>query len=91
MNSNFLFLFYFTLFVRVGNAPSSANLIQSLLKEGEVTRFSPAEQIHICSILTTADYCLETTLQVSNFDKLHFMIFNKKIIMYLCVFFLLLK
>ncbi|XP_035224541.1 vacuolar protein sorting-associated protein 53 homolog isoform X2 [Stegodyphus dumicola] len=48
----------------VGNAPSSANLIQSLLKEGEVTRFSPAEQIHICSILTTADYCLETTLQL---------------------------
>ncbi|XP_054723546.1 vacuolar protein sorting-associated protein 53 homolog [Uloborus diversus] len=46
------------------NTPSSANLIQSLLKEGEVTKFSPAEQIRVCSILTTADYCLETTLQL---------------------------
>lgn len=51
---------------KVGNASSSANLIQSLLKEGEVTRFSPAEQIRICSILTTADYCLETTLQLES-------------------------
>ncbi|GIY54359.1 vacuolar protein sorting-associated protein 53 homolog [Caerostris darwini] len=49
---------------KVGNNAPSANLIQSLLKEGEVTRFSPSEQIHICSILTTADYCLETTLQL---------------------------
>lgn len=53
---------------KVGNVPTSSNLIQSLLKEGEVTRFSPAEQIHICSILTTADYCLETTQQLE--DKL---------------------
>ncbi|CAL1264315.1 unnamed protein product [Larinioides sclopetarius] len=49
---------------KVGNSAPSANLIQSLLKEGEVARFSPSEQIHICSILTTADYCLETTLQL---------------------------
>lgn len=49
---------------KIGNAPSSANLIQSLLKEGEVTRFTPSEQIKVCCILTTADYCLQTTHQL---------------------------
>ncbi|CAM1308632.1 VPS53 (predicted), partial [Pycnogonum litorale] len=37
---------------------------QSLLKEGEVTRFTQEEQCRICSILTTAEYCLETTQQL---------------------------
>lgn len=40
----------------------------SLLKEGEITRFNKDEQTKICCILTTAEYCLETTQQLS--DKL---------------------
>nr|CAI5860964.1 unnamed protein product [Callosobruchus analis] len=40
----------------------------SLLKEGEVTRFTKEEQTKICCILTTAEYCLETTVQLA--DKL---------------------
>ncbi|XP_049767266.1 vacuolar protein sorting-associated protein 53 homolog [Schistocerca cancellata] len=46
---------------------STAGLIQnfqSLLKEGEVTRYTPEEQARVCSILTTAEYCLETTQQL---------------------------
>ncbi|KAG8194624.1 hypothetical protein JTE90_003101 [Oedothorax gibbosus] len=49
---------------KLGTAASSANLIQSFLKEGEATRYSPSEQILVCSILTTADYCLETIVQL---------------------------
>ncbi|XP_066589349.1 vacuolar protein sorting-associated protein 53 homolog isoform X2 [Prorops nasuta] len=37
---------------------------QSFLKEGETTRFSKEEQARICCILTTAEYCLETTQQL---------------------------
>ncbi|XP_025991195.2 vacuolar protein sorting-associated protein 53 homolog [Solenopsis invicta] len=37
---------------------------QSLLKEGETTRFNKEEQSRICCILTTAEYCLETTQQL---------------------------
>ncbi|CAG9770820.1 unnamed protein product [Ceutorhynchus assimilis] len=40
----------------------------SLLKEGEITRFTKDEQTKICCILTTAEYCLETTQQLQ--DKL---------------------
>ncbi|XP_018561685.1 vacuolar protein sorting-associated protein 53 homolog [Anoplophora glabripennis] len=50
---------------------STSGLIQnfsSLLKEGEVTRFTKEEQTRICCILTTAEYCLETTQQLG--DKL---------------------
>lgn len=46
---------------------STSGLIQnfsSLLKEGETTRFSKDEQKKICCILTTAEYCLETTQQL---------------------------
>ncbi|XP_076364592.1 vacuolar protein sorting 53 [Tachypleus tridentatus] len=46
---------------------SSAGLIQNfqnLLKEGEVARFTPSEQCLVCSILSTAEYCLETTHQL---------------------------
>ncbi|XP_015586668.1 vacuolar protein sorting-associated protein 53 homolog [Cephus cinctus] len=46
---------------------STAGLIQnfqSLLKEGESTRFNKEEQSRICCILTTAEYCLETTQQL---------------------------
>ncbi|XP_050309102.1 vacuolar protein sorting-associated protein 53 homolog isoform X2 [Anthonomus grandis grandis] len=50
---------------------STSGLIQnfsSLLKEGEITRFTKEEQTKICCILTTAEYCLETTQQLQ--DKL---------------------
>ncbi|KAL1502584.1 hypothetical protein ABEB36_007707 [Hypothenemus hampei] len=50
---------------------STSGLIQnfsSLLKEGEVTRFTKEDQSKICCILTTAEYCLETTQQLQ--DKL---------------------
>ncbi|XP_044261324.1 vacuolar protein sorting-associated protein 53 homolog [Tribolium madens] len=40
----------------------------SLLKEGEITRFTKDELAKICCILSTAEYCLETTQQLS--DKL---------------------
>lgn len=46
---------------------STAGLIQnfqSFLKEGENIRFSKEEQSRICCILTTAEYCLETTQQL---------------------------
>ncbi|XP_018333798.1 vacuolar protein sorting-associated protein 53 homolog [Agrilus planipennis] len=46
---------------------STSGLIQnfsSLLKEGEVIRFSNDEVKKICCILTTAEYCLETTQQL---------------------------
>ncbi|CAH0548839.1 unnamed protein product [Brassicogethes aeneus] len=36
----------------------------SLLKDGEITRFTKEEQAKICCILTTAEYCLETTQQL---------------------------
>lgn len=40
----------------------------SFLKEGEVTKFTTDEQCRICCILSTAEYCLETTQQLG--DKL---------------------
>ncbi|XP_022255798.1 vacuolar protein sorting-associated protein 53 homolog [Limulus polyphemus] len=54
---------------KIGNTTtlSSAGLIQNfqnLLKEGEVARFTPSEQCLVCSILSTAEYCLETTHQL---------------------------
>ncbi|KAG1682195.1 Vacuolar protein sorting-associated protein 53 [Nymphon striatum] len=50
-----------------GSLSSTTGLMQnfqSLLKEGEVTRFTQEEQCRICSVLTTAEYCLETTQQL---------------------------
>lgn len=50
---------------------STSGLIQnfsSLLKEGEITRLNKEELAKICCILSTAEYCLETTQQLS--DKL---------------------
>ncbi|XP_066261170.1 vacuolar protein sorting-associated protein 53 homolog isoform X1 [Euwallacea similis] len=50
---------------------STSGIIQnfsSLLKEGEVVRFTKEEQTKICCILSTAEYCLETTQQLQ--DKL---------------------
>lgn len=46
---------------------STSGFIQnfhSLLKEGEVTRYTSEEQARVCSILTTSEYCLETTQQL---------------------------
>lgn len=50
---------------------SNRSLMQnfsSFLKEGEITRFTKNEQAKVCCILTTAEYCLETTQQLC--DKL---------------------
>jgi vacuolar protein sorting-associated protein 53 len=51
---------------------SAAGIIQNfsmLLKEGDqVVRYTKEEQAKVCSILTTAEYCLETTQQLE--DKL---------------------
>ncbi|XP_044764347.1 vacuolar protein sorting-associated protein 53 homolog isoform X2 [Coccinella septempunctata] len=50
---------------------STSGLIQnfsSLLKEGDAVKLSREEQGRICCILTTAEYCVETTQQLS--DKL---------------------
>lgn len=46
----------------------AAGFIQNLLKEGEGTRLERSEQKRICTILTTAEYCLETVQQLE--DKL---------------------
>ncbi|XP_058806703.1 vacuolar protein sorting-associated protein 53 homolog [Phymastichus coffea] len=46
---------------------STSGFIQnfsSFLKEGETSKFSREEQARICCILTTAEYCLETTQQL---------------------------
>ncbi|XP_077509398.1 vacuolar protein sorting 53 isoform X2 [Amblyomma americanum] len=50
-----------------GSAMTAAGLIQnfqSLLKEGESPRLTPPELCRICGILSTAEYCLETTQQL---------------------------
>jgi len=47
---------------------SASSLIQSLLKEGEVVKLTEDEQCQTCSILCTAEYCMETTQQLE--DKL---------------------
>lgn len=50
---------------------STSGLIQnfsSLLKEGDAVKLTKEEQSKICCILTTAEYCVETTQQLS--DKL---------------------
>ncbi|KAJ8667632.1 hypothetical protein QAD02_009295 [Eretmocerus hayati] len=52
---------------------STSGLIQnfqSFLKEGEVSRYSKEELLRICCILTTAEYCLETTQQLEEKLKL---------------------
>ena len=43
---------------------SASSLIQSLLKEGDVIKLTEDEQCHTCSILCTAEYCMETTQQL---------------------------
>lgn len=46
------------------NLSTAAGLIQNFLKEGDSTRFNKQEQARICCILTTSEYCLETTQQL---------------------------
>ncbi|WAR02922.1 VPS53-like protein [Mya arenaria] len=46
------------------NMTSATGLIQSILKEGEVTKLTEEEQCRICSILCTAEYCMETAQQL---------------------------
>ncbi|KAI8749357.1 vacuolar protein sorting-associated protein 53 [Biomphalaria glabrata] len=46
------------------NISSASGLIQSILKEGEVTKFTEEEQCRICSLLCTAEYCMDTTQQL---------------------------
>ena len=46
----------------------ASGIIQSILKEGDTSKLTEEEQSRICSILCTAEYCVETTLQLQ--DKL---------------------
>ncbi|BFZ18354.1 hypothetical protein BsWGS_21393 [Bradybaena similaris] len=46
------------------NISSASGLIQSILKEGEITKFTEEEQCRICSLLCTAEYCMDTTQQL---------------------------
>ncbi|XP_074604263.1 vacuolar protein sorting 53 [Brevipalpus obovatus] len=50
--------------VSVLNAAISAAGLQINLKEGEVSRYTRAEITQVCSILLTANYCLETVQQL---------------------------
>uniref|UniRef100_A0A1B6BWF3 Vacuolar protein sorting-associated protein 53 homolog n=1 Tax=Clastoptera arizonana TaxID=38151 RepID=A0A1B6BWF3_9HEMI len=43
---------------------SAAGIIQNFLREGDTARFTKLEIGKICCILTTAEYCLETTQQL---------------------------
>lgn len=45
---------------------AASGLIQSILKEGEVAKFTEEEQCRACSILCTAEYCMETTQQLES-------------------------
>lgn len=59
--------------------PAGGLNISALLKEGlkesssDVPKFTPEEQYLVCSILCTAEYCLDTTQQVG-----YYKIRNKK-------------
>lgn len=46
------------------NMFSASGLLQSLLKEGDDYKFTKSELIQICSVLLTANYCLETIQQL---------------------------
>ena len=46
------------------NMFSATNILQSLLKEGDDYKFTKNELIQICSVLLTANYCLETIQQL---------------------------
>ncbi|XP_060584875.1 vacuolar protein sorting-associated protein 53 homolog [Ruditapes philippinarum] len=46
------------------NVSSASGLIQSILREGEITKLTEEEQCRTCSILCTAEYCMETAQQL---------------------------
>ncbi|KAL4223807.1 Vacuolar protein sorting-associated protein 53 [Mactra antiquata] len=46
------------------NVTSASGLIQSILREGEISKLTEEEQCRICSILCTAEYCMETAQQL---------------------------
>lgn len=47
-----------------GGLTSASGLIQSILKEGEASKLSEEEQWRVCSLLATAEYCMDTTSQL---------------------------
>ena len=47
-----------------GGLSTATGLIQSILKEGEASKLSEEEQWRVCSILATAEYCMDTTSQL---------------------------
>ncbi|KAK3774031.1 hypothetical protein RRG08_030113 [Elysia crispata] len=47
-----------------GGLGSASGIIQNFLKEGEVSKLSEDEQCRVCSLLCTAEYCMETTQQL---------------------------
>lgn len=62
-----IYMFYITFSGRVSsqsNLSTAGSLIQSILKEGETPKFSGEEQRLCCSIMCTAEYCMETSLQL---------------------------
>ena len=55
--------------ITISSITSASNLLQSIIKEGgggggDVAKFTDDEQCRICSILCTAEYCMETTQQL---------------------------
>ncbi|XP_076473100.1 vacuolar protein sorting-associated protein 53 homolog [Babylonia areolata] len=48
-----------------GTLGTASGLIQSILKEGEASKLSEEEQWRVCSILATAEYCMDTTSQLA--------------------------
>ena len=46
------------------NISSASGFIQNILKEGEISKLTEEEQCRICSILCTAEYCMETSQQL---------------------------
>jgi len=62
----FLLFDWFMLF-RVSNQSNlstAGSLIQSILKEGENSKFSEQEQRLCCVVMCTSEYCMETSLQL---------------------------
>ena len=49
-----------------GIGGGASGLIQSILKDGEVGKLSEDVHWRVCSLLATAEYCMDTTLQLQN-------------------------
>jgi len=45
-------------------AELAANLIQTLLRDGETTRLDVKEMRRVCAVLVTAEYCADTVTQL---------------------------